>query len=83
MSRPVSVLLETLRIGERPERTWGFLMSIERIGYSPKEVAAAWGVDVKTIYKGIHDGTIPAIKLGDRYIVTKPVMDRLANNGNL
>jgi len=59
------------------------LVSLERIGYAPKEVAAALGVDIKTIYKGIHDGTIPVIKLGDRYIVTKPVIDRLVNNGNL
>jgi len=59
------------------------VLSTERIGYMPKQLAARWAVDVKTIYKAIREGTIPAIKLGDRLVVTQPVIDRLESEGNL
>lgn len=54
---------------------------MERLGFSPKEVAAALGVNPKTIYGAIREGQIRALHIGKRLIVTKPVLDQMLNEG--
>jgi excisionase family DNA binding protein len=56
-------------------------MATERQSFSPKEVAAILGCNIKTVYNGLKDKTIPSIRLGDLYIIPKPALDRLLNNG--
>jgi hypothetical protein len=37
--------------------------------------------DIKTVLSAIHEGTIPALRIGRRIIVTKPVFDRMLETG--
>ena len=41
----------------------------ERLGYSVEEIAAGFGIDQKTIRRGMEKGTIPYEQIGRRKII--------------
>lgn len=45
--------------------------------YSPKEVAERTGLGESTVRKYIHNGTIPATKLGNRWLISITVLNTL------
>lgn len=44
---------------------------MERVFYTPREVAVMLGVRKDTVYVMLANGEIPAIKIGNRYKVPK------------
>ena len=50
---------------------------IRKRGYSPKEAAAATGLSLATINRGIADGSIPSTKYKDRRIISDETIERL------
>jgi excisionase family DNA binding protein len=54
---------------------------MERLGYSAKEVADKLGLDTKTVYRAISMGQIPVLRVGNRQIITKAVLDRMLTEG--
>jgi len=53
--------------------------SIRKRGYSPKEAAAATGLSLATINRGIADGSIPSTKFKDRRIISDEAIDALVS----
>ena len=49
----------------------------EILCYTVDEAAEIFKVYKKTIYKHIRNGDIKAVKIGARYRITKPEIDRL------
>jgi hypothetical protein len=48
------------------------------------QLAARWGVDIKTIYDGIRLGQIPAVRIGRRVLrVALAVVERIENDGHV
>jgi excisionase family DNA binding protein len=52
---------------------------IRKRGYSPKEAAAATGLSLATINRGIADGSIPSTKYKDRRIISDATIDALVS----
>jgi excisionase family DNA binding protein len=50
---------------------------IRKRGYSPKEAAAATGLSLATVNRGIADGSIPSTKFKDRRIISDETIDAL------
>ena len=50
---------------------------VERLAYSPAEVAAALGVCRQHVHNLIARGEIPSVKLGRRRLVRRAVLDAL------
>jgi len=48
--------------------------------YLPDEVAELTGLNVNSIYKGARNGTIPALRVGKRWIFPKAAIDRWLEN---
>jgi excisionase family DNA binding protein len=46
-------------------------------GYSPAETAAALGVSLPTVNRGIYDGKIPSTKIMGRRVISLETIDRL------
>jgi excisionase family DNA binding protein len=46
-----------------------------------KELAKAWGISLPHAWRMVHDGTIPAVRLGRRYIISRKVADGILNKG--
>ena len=59
----MSTLNLVQRLPQRPQP--------ERLVYSVKEVASLLGLNLGGTYALIHDGTIPAIRMGGRWLVPK------------
>lgn len=53
------------------------MASVERLAFSPTEVAEALGVSRAWVYRRIDDGTIPSTKVGGRRLITRATLDRL------
>lgn len=49
--------------------------------YSVAEVAQKLGLSTNSVYAGIHDGSIPSIKIGRRLLVPIPALDRMLGSG--
>ena len=41
----------------------------ERRGMRPREFADRYGLSEMSVYRGIRDGTIPAVRVGGRFVV--------------
>lgn len=55
----------------KPASTLADLRASTSVTISRKEVAAALGVDPRTVTVGINDGTIPSLKLGRRVVIPR------------
>jgi len=51
--------------------------AIRKRGFSPKEVAAATGLSIASITRGIADGSIPSRKFKGRRIISDKTIERL------
>ena len=49
----------------------------KRLTYTPEEVAELLGLNVLTVYVQLRDGTIPAVKHGNRWHIKKEVLHDL------
>jgi hypothetical protein len=54
-------------------------ISIRKRGYSPKETAAATGLSLATINRGIADGSIPSTKYKHRRIISDKTIEALVS----
>jgi excisionase family DNA binding protein len=54
-------------------------VTIRKRGYSPKEAAAATGLSLATINRGIADGSIPSTKFKDRRIISDETINALVS----
>ena len=52
-------------------------VTIRKRGYSPKEAAAATGLSIATINRGIADGSIPSTKYKDRRIISDETINKI------
>lgn len=52
---------------------------VERMTYTVEEVSELLGIGRVTAYRAVGNGTIPAIKIGGRYVISKLVIDKLLN----
>lgn len=50
---------------------------MEKQTYSVAEAAQKLGLSKNSVYSGIHDGSIPSIKVGRRLLVPIPALDRM------
>lgn len=51
--------------------------------YTPKEAAAKARVNIKTLYEGIHSGTVPAFRVNKTFKIPRPAFDALLRNGEI
>ena len=51
----------------------------DRLAYSVNEAAQRLGVDPMTLYREIAEGKLPAIRIRDRVLVPKVVLERLVD----
>lgn len=49
----------------------------ERAVYSCEEAAAKLGVNIKTLYEGVKEGSIPSMRVGRRILIPRAAFDRL------
>ena len=56
--------------------------AIERLAYSPTEVAAALGVTRQHIQNLINRGEIPSTKLGRRRLIPRSFLDQFGDSGS-
>lgn len=55
----------------------------DRLAYSVREVAAALGIGTSTTWKYIAAGIIPAVRLGNRTLVTRATLQQILEQGSL
>ena len=53
-----------------------------RAVFSVREAAAVLGIGRNLAYAGIHDGWLPAIKCGRRFLVPRKALENLLANPN-
>jgi excisionase family DNA binding protein len=49
--------------------------------YHPEELATKLNVSRQTVYKGLRAGTIPAIRLGKRFVIPRAAIEKWLENG--
>lgn len=50
---------------------------VDRVAYSPSELAAALGTSRTWVYMRMEDGTIPNVRLGSRRFIPRSVVEKL------
>lgn len=58
-------------------------LSMERLTLRPKETLALTGLSVKATYELLHAGKMPAIKVGDKYLIPKQALIEWINSCGL
>lgn len=55
---------------------------VERLAFSPREVAAMFGVSPQTVTRWVRDGLLPALETGDvhRTLIPKTSVDAFLSN---
>ncbi len=48
----------------------------EKTVLTPYEVAAKLGISLPLTYKQLRSGTIPSVKVGDRYLIPQAAFDK-------
>lgn len=54
-----------------------------RMGYTLSEIAKLTGVSKSTIYSAIYSGSLRAVKIGRRYIVTRKALEEWLEGGEV
>jgi excisionase family DNA binding protein len=52
---------------------------IDQLTLTVSETAKLLGISRNTAYEACHDGTIPTIRIGKRFLVSKVVLERMIN----
>jgi excisionase family DNA binding protein len=53
----------------------------EKTIMTPYDVAAKTGLSLQLIYRELRKGTIPSVKCGDRYLISKEAFQRWLDDG--
>jgi excisionase family DNA binding protein len=72
---PVVAAIE--KLADRIARLEKAAKAPPRMAWKPREVAAMTGLSYDTVLELIHDGTLRAVQVGQRYIVTDSEVERL------
>jgi predicted DNA-binding transcriptional regulator AlpA len=48
-------------------------------GMKPREFARRYGLSENSVYRGCRDGTIPSIRIGNRFVILWEQWEKLAN----
>ncbi len=52
------------------------MLQIDKLAYSPREVAKLLGLHYNTVYKIIRNGELPAKKAGARLIISRAALEK-------
>lgn len=56
---------------------------VNRLAYSPAELADALGASRAWVYLRLDDGTIPSVKLGGKRLIRAAVLEELLTSGEV
>jgi len=51
-------------------------MVAEKTVLNPQDVAEICGVSLRLVYRQLRKGNIPSVKLGDRYLISRPALEK-------
>jgi excisionase family DNA binding protein len=76
--------VKTVRIA-REGKLWSFLAMSDEPDrpYTPKEAALKARVNLKTLYQGIHAGTVPAFRVSKVFRIPRHAFDAMLKNGKI
>lgn len=50
---------------------------MQKLGYSPEEVAQALGLHLNTVRKMLRGGKLPSVRFGARYVIPAKALEEL------
>ena len=57
-------------------------MDIHKTVLKPEDVAEICGVSLRLVYRQLRKGTIPSVKCGDLYLISRPAFDKWLSGEN-